>query len=74
MVVQYLRNCPSEDLPISELGKKVVTLMALANAVVQLIKTHTQGPPKLVHYSFLSEDPEVCPATTLRIYLFKKSD
>ena len=98
MVVQYLRNCPSEGLPIAELGKKVVTLMALANAsrcsdlaaldrdylrwtpsgaqftVVQLTKTRTPGPPKLVHYSFLSEDPEVCPATTLRIYLTKTSD
>ena len=98
MVVQYLRNCPSEGLPIAELGKKVVTLMALANAsrrsdlaaldrdylrwtpsgaqftVVQLTKTRTPGPPKLVHYSFLSEDPEVCLATTLRIYLTKTSD
>ena len=98
MVVQYLRNCPSEGLPIAELGKKVVTLMVLANAsrcydlaaldrdylrwtpsgaqftVVQLTKTRTPGPPKLVHYSFLSEDPEVCPATTLRIYLTKTSD
>ena len=97
-VVQYLRSCPSEDLSIVELGKKVVTLMALANAsrcsdlaalerdylrwtpsgakftVVQLTKTRTLGPPKSVHYSFLSEDPEVCPATTLKIYLSKTSD
>ena len=32
MVVRYLRNCPSEELSIADLSKKVVTLMALANA------------------------------------------
>ena len=32
IVVEYLRSCPSESLLILELGKKVVTLMALANA------------------------------------------
>ena len=32
IVVEYLRSCPSESLSILELGKKVVTLMALANA------------------------------------------
>ena len=98
MVVQYLQNCPSEGLSIAELGKKVVTLMALANTsrfsdlaaldrdylrwipsdaqftVVQPTKSCTPGPPKSIHYSFLSEDPEVCPATILRIYLSKTSN
>ena len=32
MVVEFLRNRHSADLTIPELGKKVVTLMALANA------------------------------------------
>ena len=32
IVVEYLRSCPSESLSILELGKKVITLMALANA------------------------------------------
>ena len=32
MVVEFLRNHQSADLTIPELGKKVVTLMALANA------------------------------------------
>ena len=98
IVVEYLRSCPSESLSILELGKKVVTLMALANAsrcsdlaaldrdylrwtpsgaqftVVQLTKTRTPGPPKLVHYSSLSEDAEVCPISSLRIYLSKTTD
>ena len=94
-VVQYLRSCPSEDLSIVELGKKVVTLMALANASrcsdlaalerdylrwtpsgakFIVTKTRTLGPPRSVHYSFLSEDPEVCPATTLKLYLSKTSN
>ena len=98
IVVEYLRSCPSESLSILELGKKVVTLMALANAsrcsdlaaldrdylrwtpsgaqftVVQLTKTRTPGPPKSVHYSSLSEDAEVCPVSSLRIYLSKTTD
>ena len=32
VVVEYLRRCPSEGLSILDLGRKVVTLMALANA------------------------------------------
>ena len=32
IVVEYLKSCPSENLSILYLGKKVVTLMALANA------------------------------------------
>ena len=32
VVVEFLRNHHSADLTIPELGKKVVTLMALANA------------------------------------------
>ena len=98
IVVEYLRSCPSESLSILELGKKVVILMALANAsscsdlaaldrdylrwtpsgaqftVVQLTKTRTPGPPKSVHYSSLSEDAEVCPVSSLRIYLSKTTD
>ena len=98
IVVEYLRSCPSESLSILELGKKVVTLMALANAsrcsdlaaldrdylrwipsgaqftVVQLTKTRTPGPPKSVHYSSLSEDSEVCPVSSLRMYLSKTTD
>jgi len=31
-VVDYLRSCPSEGLSTLELGRKVVTLLALANA------------------------------------------
>ena len=32
IVVEYLRSCPSDGLSILDLGRKVVTLMALANA------------------------------------------
>ena len=32
VVVEYLRSCPSEGLSILGLGRKVVALMALANA------------------------------------------
>ena len=98
MVVDFLRNHHSADLTIPELGKKVVTLMALANAdrcadlaaldrdylkwtpsgvqftVVQLTKTHTTGPPRIVHYSSLPEDPEACPVVDLRLNIKRSMD
>ena len=95
MVVEFLRNHHSADLTIPELGKKVVTLMALANAdrcsdldrdylkwtpsevqftVVQLTKTHTTGPSRIVHYSSLPDDIEACLVATLHLYVKRTVD
>ena len=98
VVVEYFRSCPSEGLSTLELGRKVATLMALANAsrcsdlaaldrdhlrwtptgaqftVVRLTKTRTPGPPRTVHYSSLPEDADVCPVTSLQLYLSRTSE
>ena len=98
MVVEFLRNRHSADLTIPELGEKVVTLMALANAdrcsdlaasdrdylkwtpsgiqftVVQLTKTHTTGPPRIVHYSSLPDDVEAFPVAALHLYIKRTVD
>ena len=41
---------------------------------MQLKKTHTTGPPRIVHYSSLPDDPEACPVTTLRLYVKRSMD
>jgi len=93
VVVEYLRSISSENLSILDLGKKVVTLIVLANAsrcsdlaaldrdylrwtpsgaqftVVRLTKTCTPDPPRTVHFSLLPEDAEVCPVTSLQLYV-----
>ena len=42
--------------------------------VAKLPKTRTPGPPKLVHYSSLPENAEVCSVTSLRVYHSKTAD
>ena len=96
--MEYLRTCCKEELSVLDLGKNVVTLMALANAnrcsdlaaldrdylrwtsagvqftVVRLTKTRTTGPPRTVHYFALPGDAEVCPVSSLRLYLLRTAE
>ena len=42
--------------------------------VVRLTKICTPGSHETVHYSSRPEDAEVCPATTLRLYLSRTTE
>ena len=42
--------------------------------VVQLMKTRTTGPPRIVHYSLLPDDPEACPVAALCLYIKRSMD
>jgi len=95
IVVRYLRNCNTDELAILDLSRKVVTLIALANAdrcsdlaaldrdylrwtpsgvQFRLTKTRTVGPPRTVRYLSLPSDTEVCPASSLPLYLSKTAE
>ena len=42
--------------------------------VVQLTKTHTTGPPKIVHYSSLPDDVEACLVAVLHLNIKRTVD
>ena len=90
-VVEYLRSCCTDELSILDLGRKVVTLMALANAdrcsdLAALDRDYLRWTPsgvqftvvrltkRTVHYLSLSGDVEVCPGSSLRLYLSKTAE
>ena len=99
VVVHYLKGLPpSEEQSLQTLSKKLVTLLALANAsrasdlhaldlqyhqfseegvlfhIPTLTKTRRSGPPKTTFISKFEQEPEICPVSTLKVYIDRTKD
>ena len=79
VVVEYLRRCPSEVLSTLELGRKVATLMALANVsrcsdLAALIRDHLRWTPTGAQFTVVRLTKTRTPGPPRTAYYFSLSE